>query len=70
MPNHESSTSFTTSASAGFADWLREGNVSLAFTTYRANRLLFLGTNAAEPAQLKLIETASLAVVTIAVWNE
>ena len=56
MPNRPSSTSFTTSASAGLATWLREANISLAFTTYRANRLLFLGTDAAEPAQLKLHE--------------
>jgi len=56
MPNHSSSPSFTTSASAGFADWLRGSEISLAFTTYRANRLLFLGTDAAEPAQLKLHE--------------
>ena len=56
MPNHSSSTSFTTSASTGFADWLRSCGISLAFTTYRANRLLFLGTDAAEPVQLKLHE--------------
>ena len=56
MPNHPFSTSLTTSASAGLADWLRSRNIALAFTTYRANRLLFLGTNAGEPAQLKLHE--------------
>ena len=56
MQNHPSSRSFTTSASSWFGTWLREANISLAFTTYRANRLLFLGTDAAEPAQLKLHE--------------
>ena len=56
MPSQSSLPSFTTSASTGFATWLKEANIALAFTTYRANRLLFLGTNAAEPAQLKLHE--------------
>ena len=53
MPNQ---SSFTTSVPTGFATWLKEVNIALAFTTYRANRLLFLGTNAVEPAQLKLHE--------------
>ena len=53
MPNPPS---FTTAASKGFANWLRRCGISLAFTTYRANRLLFLGTDLAEPAQLKLHE--------------
>ena len=41
-------------ASAGLASWLRELGISLAFSTYRANRLLFLGTS--EQGQLKLHE--------------
>ena len=56
MPNPPSSTPLTVSASGGLADWLCSCGISLAFTTYRANRLLFLGTNAEEPAQLKLHE--------------
>ncbi len=42
--------------SQGLAAWLQGGGISLAFTTYRANRLLFLGTGAGGPAQLKLHE--------------
>lgn len=56
MSNHPSSTFFATSTSAGLANWLRSSGIALAFTTYRANRLLFLGTDAAQPAQLKLHE--------------
>ena len=41
-------------ASPGLAAWLQGLGISLAFSTYRANRLLFLGT--AEPDQLKLHE--------------
>ncbi len=41
-------------ASAGLASWLRELGISLAFSTYRANRLLFLGTS--EHGRLKLHE--------------
>ena len=42
------------SASPGLAAWLRAQGVSLAFSTYRANRLMFLGRN--EQDQLKLHE--------------
>jgi uncharacterized protein (TIGR03032 family) len=40
--------------SQDFAHWLREHDVSLAFSTYRANRLIFVGRN--EQDQLKLHE--------------
>jgi len=40
--------------SEGLAPWLREQGVSLAFSTYRANRLLFLGRG--EHDELKLHE--------------
>ena len=43
-------------ASPGLAAWLQAARISLAFTTYRANRLIFLGTAAGEAAQLKLHE--------------
>lgn len=39
--------------SEGLASWLRENGVSLAFSTYRANRLIFLGHDG---EQLKLHE--------------
>ena len=42
------------SASAGLATWLQGEGLSLAFSTYRANRLLLLGTG--EDGQLKLHE--------------
>jgi hypothetical protein len=32
------------SASDGFADWLQQQNLSLAFTTYQTNRLFCVGT--------------------------
>ena len=41
-------------ASPGLAAWLQAAGISLAFTTYRANRLIFLGTS--EQGQLKLHE--------------
>lgn len=41
-------------ASAGLGSWLQGLGISLAFTTYRANRLLLLGTS--EQGQLKLHE--------------
>ena len=41
-------------SSPNFAHWLRDHDVSLAFSTYRANRLMFLGRNAQD--QLKLHE--------------
>jgi hypothetical protein len=37
--------SLSAPASPGLADWLREQAVSLAFSTYRAHRLLFLGVD-------------------------
>ena len=43
-------------ASAGLANWLREQAVSLAFSTYRANRLLFLGVDEQPNPSLKLHE--------------
>ena len=43
-------------ASPGLAVWLQGCGISLAFTTYRANRLLFLGTGVGGPAPLKLHE--------------
>lgn len=41
-------------SSPAFAHWLREHDVSLAFSTYRANRLIFVGRD--ESDQLKLHE--------------
>lgn len=41
-------------ASPGLSSWLQGLGISLAFSTYRANRLLFLGTS--EQGQLKLHE--------------
>ena len=41
-------------SSQAFAHWLRDHDVSLAFSTYRANRLIFLGRN--DQDQLKLQE--------------
>ena len=41
-------------SSAGLVLWLREHNVSLAFSTYRANRLIFVGRGDGD--QLKLHE--------------
>ncbi len=45
-----------TEETSALADWLQRCGVSLAFTTYRANRLLFLGTSTAAPIRLKLHE--------------
>ncbi|MCP9849483.1 TIGR03032 family protein [Cyanobium sp. Morenito 9A2] len=39
-------------ASPGLANWLQEHQVALAFSTYRANRLLFLGVNQAGELRL------------------
>ncbi len=41
-------------SSPDFARWLRDQDVSLAFSTYRANRLIFVGRNAQD--QLRLHE--------------
>ena len=51
-----SPVSLTAPASAGLASWLREQAVSLAFSTYRANRLLFLGVDEQPNPSLKLHE--------------
>ena len=56
MRNHKASESVSIAASSGLASWLREANISLAFSTYRANRLLLLGTDASDKPQLKLNE--------------
>ncbi len=56
MRNHQASESVSIASSSGLASWLREANISMAFTTYRANRLLLLGTDATEKPQLKLNE--------------
>lgn len=47
---------FNIQSSPDIATWLQRCEISLAFTTYRANRLLFLGTDAADSPQLKLHE--------------
>jgi protein O-GlcNAc transferase len=39
-----SSPNLLVSASDGFADWLQQQNLSLAFTTYQTNRLFCVGT--------------------------
>jgi hypothetical protein len=43
-------------ASPGLANWLREEAVPFAFSTYRANRLLFLGVDEQPNPALKLHE--------------
>jgi uncharacterized protein (TIGR03032 family) len=48
--------SLSAPASAGLANWLRQQAVSLAFSTYRANRLLFLGVDEQPNPSLKLHE--------------
>lgn len=40
-------TAFKIIASEGFVPWLQRSNFSLAFTTYQAGKLVFLGTNSA-----------------------
>lgn len=47
---------FKIQSSIGIATWLQRCEISLAFSTYRANRLLLLGTDAADSPQLKLHE--------------
>ena len=42
----KSPTAATASSSPGLADWLHQHGVSLAFSTYRANRLMLLGRSA------------------------
>ena len=56
MRNHQASESVSIASSSGLASWLREANISLAFSTYRANRLLLLGTDATDQPQIKLNE--------------
>ena len=51
-----SPVSLSAPASPGLASWLREQAVSLAFSTYRANRLLFLGVDEQQNPSLKLHE--------------
>ena len=51
-----SPVSLSAPASAGLANWLRQQAVSLAFSTYRANRLLFLGVDEQANPSLKLHE--------------
>ena len=46
--------SLSVPASPGLAAWLQAAGISLTFSTYRANRLIFLGTS--EQGQLKLHE--------------
>ena len=46
--------SLSVAASPELAAWLQAAEISLAFSTYRANRLIFLGTS--EQGQLKLHE--------------
>lgn len=43
MPLPVSAATATATSSPGLADWLHQQDVSLAFSTYRANRLIFLG---------------------------
>ncbi|MEM8604400.1 MAG: DUF4915 domain-containing protein, partial [Cyanobacteria bacterium P01_H01_bin.121] len=38
--------------STGFASWLQQQSVSLAFTTYQTNRLFFVGGQAGESLKL------------------
>jgi uncharacterized protein (TIGR03032 family) len=59
IPRHNSlagPASLAAPASPGLANWLREQAVSLAFSTYRANRLLFLGVDEQPNPFLKLHE--------------
>jgi uncharacterized protein (TIGR03032 family) len=49
-----SSPKLLVSASDGFADWLQQQNLSLAFTTYQTNRLFCVGTGSS--GQLALHE--------------
>jgi uncharacterized protein (TIGR03032 family) len=52
QPENALTPSMPAKSSPDFAHWLRDHDVSLAFSTYRANRLMFLGRNAQDEIKL------------------